>query len=441
MTDVADIRRATLANGLTVLGVEYSRVPWVSLAYMNKRGGETDPPDKPGVADWTAELLTLGTTRRSQLDLANDIDALGASLAARADWDATYVHLDGLAEDFPTLLATLAEVIQTPALPEEEFSLLKERRRAELTQLADDPREVANRAFVRLFFQGAPYGHALRGELETLEGLSREDLRACYRREFNPAIGTLTCVGMVPFDRLVSEAEKLWGGWTGNGPTSPLHRDAPARTATPGIYLLDRPELTQSEIRLGHLGLSRSQPDFFPVRLMNYALGEGGFSSRLMTRIRSDLGLTYGIRSHFFLRRAPGPFMISTFTPAANTALAVREITAAVREVQEQGITAQELEEAQSYYVGHFPLGLETPRALARQVLTIDLHGLGLDYLVRYRERLAGVTLAEVNRAAQAHLHPDDLVVLAVGPASQIKEPLAEIAPVQVLDPGKGQIF
>lgn len=430
---IPDIRQATLANGLTVLGVEYARVPWASLAYMNKRGAETDPSDKPGVADWTAEFFTLGTASRSQLELANDIDALGAGLTARGDWDATYVHLEGLAEDFTPLMATLAEVVQTPSFPAEEFPLLKERRRAELTQMADEPREVANRAFARHFFQGSPYGHAVRGELNKIAAISLADLQACYRREFGPANGTLVCVGMVSFDRLVAEAEGRWGSWPGGGPASPIHQDAPARIAAPGIYLLDRPELTQSEIRLGHLGLTRRHPDFFSLRLMNYVLGEGGFSSRLMGRIRSDLGLTYGIRSHFFLRRAPGPFLISTFTPAPNTALAVKEIIGVVREVRENGVTPQEMEEAQSYYVGHFPLGLETPRALARQVLTMDLHGLGLDYLEHYRERLDAVTLAEVNRAAQEHLHPEDLVILVVGPAAVAKEPLAEIAPVLVI--------
>ncbi|MEJ5328717.1 MAG: pitrilysin family protein [Desulfobaccales bacterium] len=430
MAALAAIQQATLSNGLTLLGVEYTRVPWVSLAFMCKRGAETDPPDKPGVADWTAELLTLGTTRRSQLELARDIEAMGAALAARGGWDATYVHLDGLAEDMETLVATLAEVVMTPAFPEAEFALLKERRRAELIQAADEPREVATRAFARLFFQGAPYGHAVRGELARLEALGLEDLKTWYAREFVPQEAVLVCVGMVPFPRLVAAAEQHFGAWQGGGPASPAWREAPARLATPGIYLLDRPELTQSEIRMGHLGLPRKHPDYFPVRLLNYILGEGGFSSRLMTRIRSELGLTYGIRSTFAWRRAPGPFVISTFTPADNTALAVKEIRQVVEEVREAGVTAQELAEAQSYYIGHFPLGLETPRALARQVLNIGLHDLGLDYLARYRERLAAVSLTEVRLAAQSHLHPENLVTLVVGPAARVKEPLAEIGPV-----------
>jgi zinc protease len=208
----------------------------------------------------------------------------------------------------------------------------------------------------------------------------------------------------------------------------------PDKLAAPGIYLLDRPDLTQSEIRMGHLGLPRSHDDYFPLKLVNYILGEGGFSSRLMTRIRSDLGFTYGIRSTFAFRRAPGPFIASTFTPAANTAAVVKEIKAVIREVQENGVTSRELAEAQSYYVGHFPLGLETPRAVGRQVTSIDLYDLGWDYLQSYCDRIHGVTLETAAQAARSHLHPEALVTLVMGPAEQCRDALQELGPVQIIN-------
>lgn len=429
-----EIHHTMLPGGLTLLGVQYDRVPWVSMSFMTKRGAECDPPGKAGLADWTAEFLTLGTTRRSQRELAEDIESLGANFQARAEWDATMVHLDGLSEDFPVLLSTLAELVQTPGFPAEEFPMLKERRRAELAQLLADPREVASRRFQRLFFQGAPYGHALRGELDSLEALSLRDVQSFYQQQFTPQTATLAVVGMLPVDRMAEEVHKVWSGWSGGGPASPPYTGTPEATCAPGIYLLDRPELAQSEIRLGYLGLPRSHPDFFPLRLVNYILGEGGFSSRLMTRIRSDLGLTYGIRSHFFFRRAPGPFLVSTFTAAPHTAQVVREIKEVIQEVRQNGVTAQELEEAQSYYVGHFPLGLETPRALCRRVLAIDLHDLGLDYLKFYCERIRKVTLEEAQQAARNHLKPENLVTFIVGPAAQCREALAALGPVELLE-------
>lgn len=430
---IPKIHQATLSSGITLLAVEYDRVPWLSLTFMAKRGSEVDPPGKGGVADWTADFLTLGTQKRSQLQLATDIEARGAALSARGGWDATLVNLEGLAEDLPELMATMAEVVQTPAFPEDEFPLLKERRRAELAHLLDDPREFANRRFTRLFFGDSPYAHPTSGDLESLEAIHLQDLQDFYRREFTPQESTLVMVGMAPFARMAAEAEKLWASWSGGGPASSPYTQVPERLCSPGTYLLDRSDLTQSEIRIGHLGLPRSHPDYYPLRLVNYILGEGGFSSRLMTRIRSDLGCTYGIRSSFHYRRAPGPFVISTFTPAAQTALVVKEIKAVVQELREGGVTAQELAEAQSYYVGHFPLGLETPRGIGSRVVSMDLYNLGLDYLQHYRKRLQEVTLASAQEAARKHLQPDSLVALVVGPAAQCAKDLEALGPLEIV--------
>jgi len=430
---IPEIHQTVLPGGLRLLGVEYDRVPWVSIIFMAKRGGETDPPGKGGVADWAADFLTLGTQKRSQLQLAEDIEARGASLNARGGWDATLVGLEGLAEDFPELMNTLAEVVQTPAFPEAEFPLLKERRRAELAHLLDDPREVANRRFTRLFFGDAPYGHPLSGDLQSLEAINLTDLQNFYRREFTPGDSTLVVVGMVPFARMAATAEEFWRGWQGGGPASPPFIQAPARLRSPGLYLLDRPDLTQSEIRVGHLGLPRSHPDYFPLLLVNYILGEGGFSSRLMSRIRSELGCTYGIRSSFHFRRAPGPFVVSTFTPAAQTALVVKEIKAVIMELRESGITAQELAEAQSYYVGHFPLGLETPRHIGSRLVSMDLYDLGLDYLQNYQQRLREITLEAAMQAAREHLRPESMVTLVVGPASLCAKDLEEMGPLEMV--------
>ncbi len=435
MTDyIPEIQHTTLPNGMNLLGVEYGRAPWLNLTFMAKRGSETDPMGKPGVADWAAELLTLGTAKRSQLQLAQDIEARGATLSGRSGFDATLISLEGLAEDFDEHLATLAEIIQTPDFPEPEFQLIRERRRAELTHQLEDPRELASLRYLHLFFGEAPYGHPVQGELKTLEALSLTDLQDFCRREIIPGTSTLVVVGMMDFPEVAQAVGRLFGPWRGSGPASPAYTAAPEKTAAPGIYLLDRPDLTQSEIRVGHLGLPRAHPDYFPLKLVNYILGEGGFSSRLMTRIRSDLGFTYGIRSSFSFRRAPGPFITSTFTPAANTAAVVKEIKAVIREVQEKGVTSQELAEAQSYFVGHFPLGLETPRSISRQVLSLDLYDLGWDYLKGYCDQIRSVTPKTAAQAARDHLHSEALVTLVMGPAAQCAEALRELGPVQIIN-------
>ena len=153
-----------------------------------------------------------------------------------------------------------------------------------------------------------------------------------------------------------------------------------------------------------------------------------------MARIRSDLGFSYGIRSSFSFRRAPGPFLVSTFTPAANTAQVVDEIRTVITDVHRRGVTEQELAEAQSYYVGHFPLGLETSRGIGRQMINIDLYDLGTDYLKNYCEQIRNVDLKSAAAAARDRLQPDQLVTLVMGPAARCVDALRDLGPLIILD-------
>lgn len=424
---------AVLPNQLRLLGLEYRRTAWVSLTFLAKRGCEADPPGRGGAADCLAELLTLGSRKRDQLQMALEIEGRGATLKAQASWDYTIIALEGMAEDFRDLLALLAEVVWQPGFPAEEFELLRQRRQAELIHLLDDPRELANRTFLPLLFGEAPYGHPPDGSPESLAALTLEDLQELYHRQFHPAAATLVVVGMVDEAVVKEAASEFFGPWQGRGAPAPPYTEVSEPLAAPGLYLLDRPQLTQSEIRGGYLGLRRNHPDFFPLRLLNYVFGGGGFSSRLMMRVRAEKGLTYGIRSHFHCRRAPGPFLISTFTPAEQTGTMLREIKQVMTETRTAGITAAELADAQSYYCGHFPLALETPSGLARELVTIDLYDLGLDYLHQYRQRIQEVDLTAVCRCAQEYLRPEDLVLLVVGPGAKCLADLEKLGPVTLL--------
>jgi zinc protease len=422
-----------LPNQMKVVGMEYTRTPWVSITFMAKRGSEVDPEGKGGVADCLAECLTLGTHNKDQLQLALTIEGRGAMLKAHATWDHTIITLEGLAEDFAELMALLAEIVLEPGFPEQDFLFLQERRKAELIHYLDDPREVANRTYLPLFFGTSPYGHPPAGSPESLAKLGLTDLQSFYHTQCHPQESTLVVVGMVPEATVVAAAVQFWGAWSPAGQPAPPYQRAPGALCQPGIYLLDHPNLTQSEIRCGHLGPPRNNPDFFPLRLMNYVFGGGGFSSRLMMRIRAEKGLTYGIRSQFHFRRAPGPFIISTFTPAEHTAAVIQEIKGVMADVKANGATATELADAQSYFVGSFPLSLETPSGLAMQLLSIDLHNLGLDYLNLYRPRILEVNQTATQTVAQKYLQPEALVTLVVGPADKFVKKLEKLGPVHIL--------
>ena len=259
-----DIYTHHLPNQMKIVGMEYSRTPWVSITFMAKRGSEADPRGKGGTADCLAECLTLGTQDKDQLELASTIEGRGAMLNAHGTWDHILIKLEGLAEDFSDLMGLLAEIVLQPGFPEQDFAFLRERRQAELIHYLDDPREVANRTFLPLFFGDSPYGHPVDGSLESLAALSLSDLQSFYHDQFHPGESSLVIVGMVPETTAMATAERLWAKWSPSGQLAPPFQKAPETLCAPGVYLLDQPNLTQSEIRCGHLGLPAPYPGFLP---------------------------------------------------------------------------------------------------------------------------------------------------------------------------------
>ena len=308
---------SAVRNGMKIYVVPRAGLPLVSLHLIFPYGAETDPPGKAGLTDLAAEMLTLGTRRRSAAQIASEVDGLGASLSAHAGWDATALHLQGLKEDLDRLLELLREMVAEPSFPEEEFAQLQQRRVATLVQQKDESQIVAGERFEEILFRGTPYDHPVYGTLKTVPLISRDEVQDFYRRRSLPEGSFWVLVGDVDPEDCFRRLEANFSILT-PGPiqASPFNPAPPHGIRT---FLIDRPDLTQSQIRLGHLGIPPAHPDLCPFEVMNYILGGGGFSSRLMQRIRVELGLTYGIRSSLDLRRQAGPFAVATFTPTATT--------------------------------------------------------------------------------------------------------------------------
>ncbi|MDP9348296.1 MAG: insulinase family protein, partial [Gemmatimonadota bacterium] len=229
-------------------------------------------------------------------------------------------------------------------------------------------------------------------------------------------------------------AERRFGGWA--GASSPAG-DADASPYPPpvGIVVVDRPGSVQSEIRAGHVGISLTDPDYFRVQVMNQILG-GAFASRLNLNLRERHGYTYGVSSSFTPRRKPGPFLVSTAVQSEVTAPAVREILREVAGMREAPPTAAELDDARSYLAGVFPLRMETVTGIASRLVQLAVHELPDDYFHHYRDRILDVSGEEVLRVARARLRPEELAVVVVGDAAQLRGPLEalEVGEVRVMD-------
>lgn len=419
------------SQGITVQLVPWHEVPLVSMHLILPFGAEADPPGKAGLADLSAQMLTLGTRRRSALQLAEEVDGLGASLSAHSGWDYTSLSLSGLSADSERLLELLLEVYTEPAFAPAEFEQLQQRRIAALVQQKDESAIMADERMEEALFRETPYGHPVYGTLNSVPPLRCAETAEFYRTRFLPAGSFMVMVGDLQPEDFLRRAEARLPS-----PGAPLRPPdfSPAPLPEFKTAVLDRPELTQSQIRLGHLGVPHGHPDYLPFEVANYVLGGGGFSSRLVRRVRSELGYTYGIHSSMEARKNAGPFLISTFTPTETTVPCMREILKVTRSFLAGGATQEEREEAVNFLVGSYPLKFETPGQIAQRIIQAGLHGLGLKYLEAYPALVAAVTLEEMGRAAREELHPDRLVAVVVGRAEAFFRELEEFAPVSRLE-------
>ena len=436
--EVAPVERATLANGLRLLVIERHEQP---VVYFNLRlrGGELlEQPGKAGLASFTADLLREGTATRTSEAISETVDSTGGRLSAASKRDCVIVSARFLKRDFEAGLDLFADVILNPLFPAAEIDRLRPRYEFSVRSVRNDPNAMAREHLGYLIFgYGNPAGRPV--TLETLRSVTREDILAFYRAQFRPDRAILGITGDVNPDEVRRAIEGAFGTW--EAAAAPADEGRPEETA-PGagrpaglrIRLVDKDDLTQSSIALGAPGLKRSNPDYLPVQLANYTLGGGAFSSRLMKVIRSEGGKTYSVRSSFGAGLEPGAFRVSTFTRTSETLATLRLLLEEIRAFRDGGVTEEELAAAKKNLAGKYPLRIETPSGLAREILAAEFYGLGDDYVRTYRQKVMSASLEEVNAAAGKYVEADDLAVVVVGRAAEVGDDLLTLGPVETIN-------
>jgi zinc protease len=419
-----------LDNGLKVIVYEDHELPVVSFALMIRAGSIRDPAGKEGLAGFTAGTLTKGTTSRSAIDIAETIDFVGGSLSASAGYDASYLSCRVLKKDYALGLELLSDILLHPTFAEGEI----ERERSQIVTALIGERDrksaIADRHFDEVLFGEHPYSHPVIGTRKGVEAITREDIVEFHETYFRPNISVIVVAGDVDRTSVIASLREAFEGWQPAILPDPPHPEVP-RPEGHRIRLVNKPDVTQSEIRVGYLGVSRSDPDFLAYRLMNYSLGAGSFSSRLMKTVRGEKGLTYGIFSDFAARSDRGPFTISTFTKTESTLETIRVILDEMVKMKLDGVTPSELKDAKARYIGGWPLGLETPSQIVGKIHDVELYGLGENYLARYTELLDQVSLDEVNRVASEFLRAEDLVIVVVANAEAVREDLTSLGEIE----------
>jgi zinc protease len=426
------LHRFETRGGLPVTVAPRGRIPLVAVRLVLASGAAADPAGKEGLADFAMRLLRRGTAHRDAHALDEAIEFVGASLGLFAGEDQLAVALTTPAEHLPGMLEVLAEIVRVPSFPVEEVRTERERSLGQFANDVDDPSLLADRALLRTAWAGHPYGHDVTGTRASVGTFDRDDAVRFHAEHFGPRPAHLFVVGAVDPERVAAQVEAAFGGWVG-GPVQGMAVPPPTGVSGAGrVVVVDRPEQTQSQVRLAGPAYRRGAPEQFAAQVVNVTLG-AGFTSRLVREVRVRRGLSYGVGSTFDTLRAGGLFSVSSFTKVETTGELLRVMRHEVDRMRERGPTAAEVEKAQRYLAGLFPLRTETNESLAAVLADMALYGLGDDWLDRYRDRVRAVTRAEARAAAARHCFAEPPLTVVVGPAARLRPQLEPFGPVDVL--------
>lgn len=427
------VMRVTLDNGLRVLVAENRNAPLVSARVLVRSGADQDDPQVAGLASLTADLLDEGAGPRDAIRLAEDLGLLGAALGTGADWDATYASVDVLSRNTEPTIDILADVTFRATMPDDAFARVQNERLTEIMQQLDEPAAIAGKRFASLLYGGGVYGNPIIGTDETVSRIKADDARAFYRQHYLPNNSSIVVAGDVTPSEAVEVVRRAFKEWT-RGTEPPRPTVTPQSIESSRIYIVDRPQAVQSEIRIGHVGVPRSCEDYFSLSVMNALLG-GVFNSRINLNLREKHGYTYGARSQFAFRRQAGPFVVAAPVRNEVTRESIVEVLAELRRIRTGDIEDRELDDTKNYLTGVFPATVQTSSDIAGRLVDMELYGLPEDYFDRYRENISAVGKKEIAHVANKYLDPDRALIVVVGSAEVIREPLGQLGfPVHELD-------
>jgi zinc protease len=426
-----DFVRHELPNGLRVWLVPLPERELVSVQLLTDAGAASEEEERGGIASLTAQALVTGTERLDAAAFATTTESLGIEVHCDSSWDNARAGFVALGEHLDAGLSLLAEMVRTPRLDPGEFDRLKAERLNDILQARADPVRLAEESYLRqLYADGEPYGRLSAGRPETVEPLTVAEARAHHASRYAPNVAHLVISGAIDPDAAMATVERNLGDWSGSGPG---HRTfTPSARSGRRVVIVDRPGSVQSELRVGHLGIDRHHPRYFPAIVMAALLG-GVFGSRLNRRLREELGYTYGARCHFDPRRARGPFTATAAVQTEVTADAVRELLGQLDRIRAEPPGDDELREVRDFLVGIFPLRFETTAGVAAAIEPMAVYGLDDDWWHAYRARLEAVGPQDVLEAARELIRPDETLILITGDAHRIRDELvaADLGPVE----------
>jgi zinc protease len=434
-------RQFKLSNGLMVLLAEQHNLPIVSANMIVLSGSDRNAPELPGLASFTAEMLDEGTAKRSTLQIAADCDQIGASLSCGSSTDLSFAAIRTLKRNVDAAFELASDILLNPAFDPEEIERIRNDRLTQILQQKDNPNVLAAKVFFDAIYGPAhPYGYLDVGTEQSNRIMAREMFLRFYQSGYTAGNAALIVAGDITVDELQGLAEKHFGSWKRTGAVPEIPPVSTQRLRR--IVIVERPDAPQTNLRIGHLGAARSNPDYAAIDVMNTALG-GLFSSRINLNLREKHGYTYGAFSAFAFRRGPGPFLVGTSVRTDVTAPAIAEIFREMGRMRDEEISPEELATAKDSISRSLPGLFETTPESASSIGQLFVHNLPLDYYQRLPEQIESISAVRVREVAQKYLRPEEAVVVAVGDREKIEPALEKLnwGPIEIRDALGNQVI
>lgn len=412
-------KRITLDNGMVLLLSEKHEIPMVTVSMAIKAGDMVEPGDKAGLASLTASLLMQGTKKRTANQISREIDFIGGSLSISGGSDFASASLRVLKKDIKTGFDLLSDALMNPVFDQKELDRKVKETLAEIQRQKEEPEVIAGEAFSKAVFGKHPYGRTNEDTAAYLPKLKREDLLNFYSQRYGPNNAIIAVVGDVTEQEVLSLVKDYFKEW------KRVDQAAPGFIAPPEIKKTVvkkmNKDITQANIAMGHLGIKRENPDYYAVMIMNYILGGGGFTSRLMDNIRDNRGLAYDVHSSFSAQKEPGAFRVWVQTKNESANEAIAEIYKELKRMRAEPVSENELSDAKAYLTGSFALRMDTSAKIAGMLTSIEIFSLGLDYPDKYPALINAVTNEDILRVAKKYIDPDRMDIVVLGNQKKIK--------------------
>ncbi len=420
--ELPHIEEMKLSNGLDVFVIESDRLPVVSMQLAVRAGRMQEPRARLGVSEATADMLVKGTKKRDAVALAKAIDFVGGTISADATFEASLLQCSVLAKDMKTCLDLVPEMVEQPSFPDEELKRVKQSMVGTVRQKLDDAGSLASEHVQNLLW-GNDHVRGWINSEASVGALTRDDLIAWHKTWFVPNNAMLVVSGAVKAKAIRGDLERAFGGWKKAVlPPVPTYKE-------PGlsgirIRLVDKPDQTQTHIRIGQFGIAHTDPRFFDTLVWNHILGSGDFSSRLMKTVRVAGGKVYGARSSFDRNSDKGSFVVSTFTRNSEAVATTKLLINEIAKMAQEGPTQPELDAAIANIAGSYGMRFQAAADIGASLISAELHGFGLEYLQNFPIAVGNVDVASAKRAAGEILDPRDYVIVMVGAAKDLEPQL-----------------